>query len=369
MTIRISLSFLLVAALLSASIAPTHGASAQSVQSTPTPAPTASTFRLLFLTPAPKESSEPSVIPYCIVGDVSLASDPCSNRQRIIFVIGLAGDAATKARLVGSLTDQLDGYNLNGRLIAEPTWTPDDFMNQCKADRKLKNLSVSEGAFVIASVGVASGVEDAFSRWNTKQEAGVNVLYAECYLEQRAHEPYAYIWSSHTQTGKAWKHQANTSRYISMVTGLLSAIGIVLSVLPTTTTKMTTKTTFPPPTPPAPSTGSISEVDSERDSQGASFSSLATTLLAQAASNSNVTPVIPPDDTQAWNAIEGAVYNVVSEMNCSAQTPSPSSTPSASPSSNTVNFTPRATPSPNSDVADFADKPQIRLTGKAPFCK
>ena len=322
----------------------------------PAKAPTAS---------PPKPDKEPTVIPYCIAAGVEHLPGACSNRQRIIFVIGLASDPLTKGRLVGSLVDQLQSYDLIGgaRLVAEPTWTPDDFISQCKADRTLQHLSTQEGALVIAAVGLASGLEDAFSQWKSKVEAGVNVLYAECNLQQSPPEtPYAYIWSSHTQFGKAWKTQANTSRYISLVTGLLSAVGIILSVLPTNTTKTTTTTNFATPTPAAtpPSSWMTTSVI-EKDSQGASFSTLATALLTQAVSNSSVVPVIPADETQAWNAIEGAVYNVVYEMHCtpSAPTPKPSATPIPAPS---------ATGLPNDDVKKYAEKRFVQLSGKAPFC-
>ncbi len=351
--------------------------------------PTASPIPVLLLTASPTPTKPPTIIPYCIA-DAHLP-DACKKRQRIIYVIGVANDYATRGRLVATLTDQLQDFDLidGARLISEPSWSTDDFINQCEADRnRPPGLSVREGALVIAAVALANGLSDRWSHWWSSTEAAVNVLYAECALgdntsktaaRSRMFSPvarrgnttlrpkssptpspspsppaYAYIWSSHTQFGHDGKSTTNMPRYFSLVSQLLTLAAIYAAVAPTKTYKSTTVTNFPTPAPStSPPASWLVSMTSESDSSNSSFATLTGAFLTQATQQYTVVSIVPADDANAWNAIEGAVYNIVNEMHC----PTPTSAPSAKPTS-----------PPNDDVKKFAEATPVPLPNKAPFC-
>lgn len=396
MKARVFLSVGLIAILVTTWSGMSPAAVAQGAAQTESPTP------ILVLTPAPKPSKPPSIIPYCLaVNPAPILGDPlaaCNAKERVIFMIGLAADQGTRGRLVATLTDQLQNYYLadDARLVAEPTWTTDDFVTQCEADRQLPNAP-KEGALVIAVVALASGLHDAFTTYRSKVEAGVNVLYADCALKKKsppkadfakfvpsknhgtlkpsaspsaapAPPPvYAYIWSSHTQFGQEWKTSTNTARYFSFVTALLSFVAIYEAFAPSKSFTVSSTTSFPSPTPPLPSSWPSSMTSSSTSSTNSGFGTQSQALLTSAATNSTVLPVIPADDAQAWNAIEGAVYNIVREMNCAWPTPTPGQT--NRPGQETP--IPPPPSEPIADVKKYAESPPPHLPGmpvQAPFC-
>ncbi len=368
----IALSFI---AFLAAALIKSPIAFGQSSRPAATPLP-----GMMTVTASPKPTPKPNLIPYCITDEYEYLGlqDACGRPRNTIFVIGLASDAATKGKLVATLTDQLQNFILDdgARVIPEPNWEISDFVAQCKADHLPQHQKAEhDSALVIAAVAMASGVKDTFSYMRSTSEAALNVLYADCVptVPMSASElsaeialtsasrpigkskasappspmPLAYVWSSHIQYGYQTKKAFIMPRYLDMITVLGGLASIYEALAPSKSSSTSTTRLFPSPSP-LPASGWISTTTSTAGSStNTGVAALSQNLLAQAISGSVVVPIIPPDDSQMWNAIEGAVYSITKEMKC-----------------------PEVLRNANEDVKDFAEPgyaPAFQFP--APFCK
>ncbi len=332
-------------------------------------------------TPAsPKPTPEPNLIPYCVTDEYEYVGlqDACARPRNTIFVIGLASDAATSGKLVATLTDQLQNFILDdgARVIPEPNWGVSDFVAQCKADHLPQHQKAEhDSALVIAAVAIGSGEKDTFTYMRSTSEVALNVLYADCTpaVPMSASElskaialssgprpigkpkvraspspmPLAYVWSSHIQYGYETKKAFVMPRYLDMIAVLGGVASIYEALAPSKSSSTSATRLFPSPSP-LPSSGWISTSTSTSGSAtNTGVAALSQNLLAQSIAGSVVVPNIPPDDSQMWNAIEGAVYSITKEMKC-----------------------PEVKLNANEDVKGFAEPGEAApFQFAAPFCK
>jgi len=347
---------------------------------------------------SPSPSASPSPVPFLLAAPAPTI-EPTRN---VLLVLSAGADASTAAKLLASMSNRLNGYMLanDASVVAEPTWSVNDFINSCKSDPRVA------GALIVTELSVASGGRDWFVYRRLSVQVAGQALWIACVTPKK--EP-----PSGDRTGKisysaycirktlrhlpsvlvtqktlneactlptpspppadsgtpivTWvspvSYSSNTIKPLELLPPLTLAFAGVAAYeqfLPQRTSQTVNTTVFPTsaPIPRTGEVGSIATTIGNVTNPGVNLGTLAAGLYTQSLNYTSSAFSVPDTDEQTWLAAEGVTTNLVRSMKC--QTPTPTVPPSQQPT----------VPTPQPIISLTATNYPQHATSKksAPFC-
>jgi hypothetical protein len=252
--------------------------------------------------------------------------------QPIIFIIAGGGDAAMVQKLASSLAAYLNvGKAKNGFrfaadavLLPEPTWSPDQFLTQCKSSPQV------EGAIVLQITATGSGASDEFVRRRNWTAIEATALYAQCVRKRPGSQGVPmYTWASSIEQKE--KHYVTLTPLLPLSL-LLTVAGGYEVFSPARTSSSATTSVFPNPSP-IPSAGRVSQIvtTGQTTLNAASLSSVAGSFLGSSITYTNsAAPLTPTSvDRLTWDTLQELALQLMKDMNCWQPQPEPTGTPNA----------------------------------------
>ncbi|MGH7737363.1 MAG: hypothetical protein ACREMP_05790 [Candidatus Tyrphobacter sp.] len=246
--------------------------------------------------------------------------------EHLIFVVGLGGDEAMRAKLISTLTTYLNQagsarwYHFvdDATFVAEPAWQASDYAQICSSSASV------EGTLLLQIAAAGSGASDRFFSRRNWSAFDATAFYERC-AGGLSHRSAEFVWASDIVPQEG---HANTLTLLTPL-ALLLTIGSTYEIFaPAQTHSVTSTRAFANPSASPPPSGRQTQVTTTNSTayNAASLAGLSTSFLSSSINytNSVTSPSqFPTVDELTWDTLGALAIKLMTQMNCWTPGPLP----------------------------------------------